>query len=188
MTDMIIELTSAYADSSRHLYVHDNGAFDIHQYWLEFVEKDFSVLYSYAEKMRHAFASLCGMVSDGSTFLYGHTAEHRLMVYEEISDGIKKHFPQVNNIVLPTGYVEKGYFYEMFDEGERYYGCVMEENRNLVQAFLDRKKISIDDFLYDSRYIIITGDDGQYAKLKKHGIIKKAAIVQEFTVTEENRK
>lgn len=102
---------------------------------------------------------------------------------EEQIEHLKKRDPRIDAIELPYDDDED------LNSEEFYYGEVDHESYGMLEAFLSKNNVSIEDFIFDPRYIvIIDGDEIQkWNIVKETGIIDMSIIEEEFPVLESDR-
>lgn len=102
---------------------------------LEFGRSPFEVLFGWEDKLRYAIASYA--YEDGA--------------YDRILGEVKQYLPEIADIQLPKDY-----------NGETTYGYVDHQSSGLLQGFLKKNNVSIRDFIFNDRYIVvIDGDEYQ---------------------------
>lgn len=109
-----------------------------YEHELEFGRSPFSVLATFYDKLRFAIASLA--TDDAKR--------------EEIESIMYEVIPGLKTIQYPTHYDRTNQC------RHNYYGSIDHESCGLLSAFLDKHKISIRDFLLNTKYIVwIDGDE-----------------------------
>ena len=118
-------------------HINDNGICKIYDSEdLEFGRYPFDVLYTWYDRMRYAIAS------------YG-DEEH----FKEIENLCVQHIENLKQIVLPKDYSSDS------NEKETYYGWVDHQSSGLLQHFLDKNNVTLEEFLFNDNYIVIIDGD-----------------------------
>ena len=124
---------------------------------LVFDRTPFRILATVNEKIRFAIASLANYYEKGTE-----------VFFDELTNIFKKHYPELKEIKVA---------YEEYD-GEKYYGEIDHQSYGLLQHFLNKNNISLEEFLFNPKYIVIIDGD-EYCEFKtlcNSGIIDKNKI------------
>lgn len=109
---------------------------------IEFGRTPFQVLTTPRERMRYAIAS--------------YATEDKFMDIEEI---ICRRVPTVKEIKLPEC---DRWHHNYSDDNTRFYGYVDHESMDVLPNFLNTHGITLEDFIFDNRYIVwVDGDEYQ---------------------------
>lgn len=129
------------------------GTMHFYDHELEFGRSPFSVLVTFYDKLRFAIASLADDPNDRE--------EIEAVMYEVI--------PGLKTIQYPTHYDYSS------QSRHTYYGSIDHESCGLLKAFLDKHKLSIRDFLLNTKYVVwIDGDEYNVKEsLFTHGLVSK---------------
>jgi len=134
--------------------VGSDGEYTFFDFELEFERSPFSVLTTFENKLRFAVAS------------FGYDKEKR----EEIEAIMYEFIPGLQTIKYPTRLN-----WETSEE-EPYYGYIDHQSMGVLQVFLRENKISLKEFLTNSKYVVwIDGDE----YLVKENLIDSGLIHKE---------
>ena len=191
------------------IYITPKGVWRIHEDDLNFGRWPFAILSTFAEKVRYAIASFAGSYrsyNEGCEFI-DNTLYPILKKYIPGFEEIR--FPsywkpvyrdQDGNDLEPDdvyyhvfedgeysyGYERDGNWYHAVESNDdwelSYFGEVDHQSCTLLQSFLEREKISLEDFLINRQYIVIIDGDEYCAwdKFLKSGIIDRSKIDHEY--------
>ena len=131
-------LTIASMGTSEYGYISPNGTYNLWDSDLTFGRSPFTVLSTFEGKLRYAIASLA------------YDADKR----DEIESIMYEVIPGLTTIRYPTSYNRDT------QTRQNSYGYVDHQSCGCLQHFLDKNKVSIRDFLLDTKYVVwIDGDE-----------------------------
>ena len=187
------------------MYIWDNGKFEI---WndddLDFGRYPFRILTTFVEKLCYAIASLCGGYTDEEeadknfemleNIAKKHIPTLKLIKLPEKREPV---FLLENGTEIgPSGvWLEDDdeLYYHNNTRKERVtrsdyeyvtpdYGYVDHQSSGLLEGFLKKNNISVEDFLTCKKYyVIIDGDEYcEWDKLKLSGLLNKSRIIKEY--------
>ena len=188
-----------------NMFIWNNGEFKI---WNEddlcFGRYPFRILSTFEEKFCYAVASLCGGYTDDEKAddnfdMLENIAKKHIPTLKSIVLP-EKHEPifirEDGSEIGPSGVWEEKdeeFYYHHNKEKERVtrsdfinvmpeYGYIDHGSAGLLQGFLKKNNISIEDFLTHKKYyVIVDGDEYcEWAKLKMSGLLNIGRIVMEY--------
>lgn len=189
----------------KDLFIWDNGEFKI---WndddLCFGRYPFQILSTFEEKLCYAIAEFCGGYTkeeeaDANFDMLEGIAKKYVPGLKEIV--LPEHTEPIfiredGSEIGPNGVWDEDddeFYYHNGKEKERVtrsdyvkvspeYGYIDHGSSGLLQAFLKKNDISLEDFLIHKKYyVIIDGDEYyEWEKLKASGLIDKSKIVKEY--------
>lgn len=138
-------------------YVYDNGKLYLNLYRLEFGRSPFDVLCDWYHKLCYAIAS------------YGEDG------FKEIEELACSHVAGLKKIDLPM-------YWDDNNEHVRNYGWVDHQSDGLLQNFLADNDVSLKDFIFNDKYIvIIDGDEYQILdKMNECGLLNGDNIEKRY--------
>lgn len=126
-------------ENAERVWLHDDSTLRFWDHDLEFGRSPFSVLGAWREKAAYAIASY-------------YNDEN---VYDEIVAACKKHVKGFQDFELPnTPWRE--------DEDVPYHGDIDHQSMGLLQEFLFRHNISVEEFIFNDKYVVIIDGDEYY--------------------------
>ena len=192
------------------IYIWNNGKFDIwNEDMLCFGRSPFQILSTFEDKFYYAIASLCGGYTsedeaDANFEMLEAIAKKYIPEIKtiEIPERRTPIFTRDDGTEANSNAVwleDDDEFYEHvngtkihvtrsdYDEVEPDYGYIDHASAGLLQGFLRKNHLSIEDFLTHKKYyVIIDGDEYcAWSKLKTSGILNKAIIVAEYPEEDE---
>lgn len=121
---------------------------------LNFGRTPFEVLTTFYDKLRYAIPSLFSKYN-GTPYDKKNNPVYADPKWNELMTILEKYFKDFNMIQLPETYWFKD---ENTDEYQMYFGYI-ETDMSLVERFLDKENISLEEFLTNRKYIIIVDGD-----------------------------
>ena len=142
-------------------YLCNDGTYDISNYDLTFGRSPFDILCTFSEKLNYAIAS------------FGKERFHEL---EELACKYLKGLDGkcCSGIKLPSC--------RWSSKEDKYYGEIDHQSIGILQNFLFKENISLEEFLTNSNYIVIIDGDEYcvFEKLKESGLIKSETVKKEY--------
>ena len=142
-------------------YLCSDGTYYIFDHNLTFGRSPFNVLYTFSEKLNYAIASF---------------GEEKFNELEELACKYLKGLDGecCSGIELPKC--------RWSNKENKYYGDIDHQSAGILQSFLFKEDISIEEFLTNSNYIVIIDGDEYcvFDKLKESGLIKSDTIKKEY--------
>ena len=138
------------------LYIY-NGVLRIYSHNLCFGRHPFQILCTFYDKLRYVIAAYCG------SYTRDVVAAQNLHTITEI---VKKHIPEFDGFK----------FDRLGDDVD--YGDIDHQSMGILESFIDKKGLSLEDFLIQKKYmIVIDGDEYcDFSKYCKHHIIDTSRI------------
>lgn len=157
------ELISGIA-ITKDMYIHDNGIYCIDDLCIKFPDNTFQCLSSVYDKINYYIASSCSSMED----------------IEELATIIKANNPEFKGFKMPVE--------DWLDpESEPYFGCTYGNNK--LKETLETLKISLDEFIRNTKYIIVvdakdekSNECDHYNRLKNLGLVQTDAIEKEIVL------
>lgn len=186
-------------------YVDEDGEWEIwNENDLQFGSYPFRILVTFADKFYYAVASLCSYYNDGLK----EPPKESVDMFNKLTEIVKKYVPSLKKITVPM-YTPNEYFSdgvnpidpEKLDYDEDtdsytyngksvnvksldlpYFGYVDHESSSLLQDFLDKQNITLEEFLTNKKYLVVVDGDAycEFEKLLNSGLINKKRIDYEF--------
>lgn len=142
-------------------FLYDDGTYCIFDHDLTFGRSPFNVLCTFSEKLNYAIASF---------------GEEKFNELEELACKYLKGLDGecCSGIELPKC--------RWSSKEDKYYGDIDHQSIGILQNFLFKEDISLEEFLTNSNYIVIIDGDEYciFEKLKESGLIKKEIIKKEY--------
>lgn len=167
--DSILVLKHAGGKSREgHLFVTSSGVMPIWSDDTEFIA-GFKILSTKTEKLLFAMASLCGQVlmPDGET----------IIIHEE--ENISRNIVQIQNIIkkIKPGFKK----FDLRDNSAAKYGLIKASTDGLLEKFLDTHKITLEEFVDNARYEVLTDCGGSmFEQLKRLKLIDMDLVEEEY--------
>lgn len=204
---VVTDENSTYSEKEllEDMYIWKDGKFDI---WndndLYFGRSPFRILTTFSEKLCYAIASLCGGYTeeeeaDRNFEMLENIAKKHVPTLKTIKLPEKREpifLREDGTEISSTGVWPEDddeFYYHKNNEKERVirsdydnvspeYGYIDHQSSGLLQGFLRKNDISIEDFLTCKKYyVIIDGDEYcEWDKLKLSGLLNKERIVKEY--------
>lgn len=158
-----IVLTNNDLDKSSYFetYLCNDGIYDIFEHDLTFGRSPFNVLCTFSEKLNYAIASF---------------GKEKFNELEELACKYLKGLDGecCSGIELPKC--------RWSNKEDKYYGDIDHQSSGVLQGFLFKEDISLEEFLTNSNYIVIIDGDEYciFEKLKDSGLIKSDTIEKEY--------
>lgn len=145
MHSIVISKTEGYytPDEIKDEIWINNGVWDINR--LDFGRSPFELITTFTGKVRYAIAEFCGSYID---------QDRAAIKFKQIEDIVFKACPDIKEIDLPIG----SWHSQNYDDID--YGYIDHESAGLLTNFLNKKQISLEEFLTKKAYwIVIDGDE-----------------------------
>lgn len=142
-------------------YLCSDGLYHILDYDLEFGRSPFDVLSTFSEKLNYAIASF---------------GEEKFNELEELAC---KYLKGLDGECCSRIEISKC---RWSSKENKYYGNIDHQSSGILQSFLFKENISLEEFLVNPKYIVIIDGDEYciFEKLKDSGLIKNNTIKKEY--------
>lgn len=192
------------------MYIDRNGEFSISEDELNFGRAPFEFLVTFQAKLRYVIAAFCGGYANP-----GEKEDKKFLKIQELVKKYFPELKEIKlDINWQEVYVDaKGNEYlqlEVCKSDDKYfawggadftipvnqtgqevgcncYGCVDHQSYGLLQDFLKKKGISLEEFLTNKKYIVVIDGDEYFKwhEYKASGLIDLGNIVEEYPPDEE---